>query len=425
MNILAALILLLLPACATDPSSDSSNGEPPVLDRRIEVLPVFFIPVDQESPDQGMEDDLLTHLDLARDRYRILLKDRDTFRIAPGGALRYQAANDLLFYRAQMEGPSPENHIVSELLDHLGTDRHHCGFVLLVVIMNPADQWPVGGGIPINAGLNTGGGYVELSSWLLDAGTHFQSTLQHELGHAFGLPHSDVYGFDMAGHISIMSYNPDHWWTGFTPPDDPGVLAPEDLRALNLNTLLFPDFMFDHALDVPVGYSLPTTFIVLYPPILLPGQPVYRVMAASSSGSSEGTVPENAVNRSIHAESTFSDQTMWVSGVVDDTGWIPLTVEFPSPETLDWITIHSRHQGETNPVESIRVEVFLNGDFIALTDKIITVPDDWVTFPARTSDTWRFSFRPGSSGKVTIRGLQFFDGKVQLYPPLFPYTPAG
>ncbi len=415
----------LLPACAEDPPTGPSQDNPPVLDRTIEVYPVFFIPTDQDPPGPAMEADLIAHLEIARDRYEVLLKKRDTFQIRSGGALKYQAEHDLLFYRAQMEGLAPLNHIAGELLDHLGTDRHRCNYVLLVIVMNPVDQWPVGGGIPINAGLNTGGGYVEMSSYLLDGETVFQSTLQHELGHAFGLPHSDVYGFDMESHISIMSYNTDHWWSGFTPPADPGVLAPEDLRALALNTLVFPEFTFDPAVDVLPGYTLPTSFIVLYPPISLPGEPEYRVAATSMSGSSEGTDPENAVNRSIWAHNTFNDQTMWVSGDAGGSGWVPLTVEFPVVETLDWISIHSQHQGGTNPVEAVRVEVQLNGEFIELAEKDVSSPDAWVTFPGRTSDVWRFTFRPGSSGRVTIRGLQFYDSNVQLYPPLFPYTPSG
>ncbi len=415
----------LLLACAKDSPTRPSQNDPPALDRTIEIYPIFFIPTDQDPPDSGMESDLIAHLEIARERYEVLLKNRDTFQIRSGGALKYQAEHDLLFYRARMEGVAPENHIVAELLDHLGTDRHRCNYVLLVVVMNSVDQWPVGGGIPINAGLNTGGGYVELSSFLLDGDSVFQSTLQHELGHAFGLPHSDVYGFDMETHISLMSYNTDHWWTGFTPPEEPGVLAPEDLRALALNTLVFPDLIFDPVVDVPAGYALPASFIVLYPPISLPGQPDYRVTATSASGSIEDTVPENAVNRSIWAVNTFNDQTMWVSGDAGNSGWVSLTVEFPVVETLDWISIHSQHQGGTNPVEAVRVEVQLNGDFVELAGRDLSSSDDWVTFPARTSATWRFSFRPGSSGRVTIRGIQFYDGNVQLYPPLFPYSPSG
>ncbi|MFC1499412.1 hypothetical protein ACFL6T_00135 [Candidatus Zixiibacteriota bacterium] len=415
----------LLLACTSDPPTGPSSDDPPALDRVIEVYPVFFIPTDQDPPDAGMETDLLAHLDIARDRYEVLLNNRDTFRIRSGSALRYQAENDLLFYRAQMEGPAPLNHIAGELLDHLGTDRHRCDYVLLVVVMNPADQWPVGGGIPINAGLNTGGGYVELSSFLLDGDSAFQSTLQHELGHAFGLPHSDVYGFDMETHISIMSYNPDHWWTGFTPPEDPGILAPEDLRALALNAQIFPDLTFDPVGDVPPGYLLPSSFIVLYPPILLPGEPEYLVIATSTSGSSEGTEPGNAVNRSIWAANTFNDQTMWVSGDSGESGWVPLTVEFPVAEALDWISIHSQQQGGANLVETVRVEVRINGNFIELAEKDLTGPDDHVTFPSRTSDVWRLSFRAGTSGKVTIRGIQFFEGNVQINPPLFPYMPSG
>ncbi len=94
--------------------------------------------------------------------------------------------------------------------------------------MNPNDGWPAGGGRPFNGGFNTGGGIVIMSSNGLDRAPNFQSTLQHELGHAFGLPHVDVYGYDMQTNMSMMSYNPSHHTNGFEPSATPGRFIPED-----------------------------------------------------------------------------------------------------------------------------------------------------------------------------------------------------
>ena len=95
-------------------------------------------------------------------------------------------------------------------------------------MMNPKDDIPTPGGRPLNGGFNTGGGIIILSSFTLDRSPYIQSTLQHELGHAFGLPHVDVYGYDMKTNASIMSYDPRHHTKGFTESRKPGKLIPED-----------------------------------------------------------------------------------------------------------------------------------------------------------------------------------------------------
>ena len=121
-----------------------------------------------------------------------------------------------------------------ELMQELKTNRHTCPYVFCTVVMNPKSRFPVGGGRPINGGINTGGGILVISSYALDRIPNFQSTLQHELGHAFGLPHVDVYRYNMKTNPSIMSYNPIHKTNGFRPARRPGKLIPEDIRALTL-----------------------------------------------------------------------------------------------------------------------------------------------------------------------------------------------
>lgn len=63
----------------------------------------------------------------------------------------------------------------------------------------------------MNGGFNTGGGTILIASRHFTDRPNGQSTLQHELGHAFGLPHIDAYGYPLRGNSpSIMSYNPKH-----------------------------------------------------------------------------------------------------------------------------------------------------------------------------------------------------------------------
>ena len=124
------------------------------------------------------------------------------------------------------------------------------------MFVNPTESYPRGGGRPINGGVNTGGGIVVISSHAMKTKPNFQSTLQHELGHAFGLTHVNVYGYDMGSSDSIMSYNPGHHTRGLKPSKTPGILIPEDLRGLALNNRAFVDLEFDESEQVPKNYKL-------------------------------------------------------------------------------------------------------------------------------------------------------------------------
>jgi len=74
-----------------------------------------------------------------------------------------------------------------------------------------------------------------------------------------------------------------------------------------------------------------------------------------------------------------------------------------------------------NRAEAVNVEYFDGTSFRTLCQNTISAPDVELEFPNLAVRTWRFSFLPGASRKVTIRGLEFFDGGIQLYPPLYPY----
>jgi hypothetical protein len=196
----------------------------------------------------------MRHLLWSQTRYRELLRGQDTFDIAQNAPAVYKAEHPLGFYKGLPENSAPQ--VVKELLAYLKTDRTACKYILLTVMMNPHQDFPGGGGRPINGGFDTGGGIVVLSSFALDRFPNFQSTLQHELGHSFGLPHVDVYGYSITTSDSIMGYNPAHHTKDFTPSRTPGIFLPEDLRGLGMNKRAFPDFSFDPDSDIPKGYTL-------------------------------------------------------------------------------------------------------------------------------------------------------------------------
>ncbi len=219
----------------------------------VRVLPVFFVPVDEVMPTNSQITALMRHLTWTQQRYREMLGGRATFEIAGTQPIVYRAREASAFYRAQPEGAAPN--YVEELLAYTKHDRYSCPFVFLVLYVSPSQDFPTGGGRPLNGGYNTGGGVVILSSYALDRAENFQSTLEHEIGHSFGLPHVDVYGYSMDNCKSIMSYNRRHWTKGFRPSATPGVLIPEDLRGLALNQRVFPGLQFSRA-DLPAGYRM-------------------------------------------------------------------------------------------------------------------------------------------------------------------------
>lgn len=230
------------------------NGKQVVYLEKVTVLPVFFVPSDATEPTENEKQMINRHLILAQEWYKKNLKDRDTFVIEKE-ALIYKSPHDLKYLADSTDLGAAK--IVTELMERLKVNRYSLPYVLMIIVMNPNADFPAGGGRPINGYVNAGGGIVLASSyWFNDPNNHFQSTLEHELGHAFGLMHIDVYGYDQTTSKSIMSYNENCQWRGFDAPFDQCTLLPEDLQALARNKLVFPKFYFDKEKDMPAGYAL-------------------------------------------------------------------------------------------------------------------------------------------------------------------------
>lgn len=237
--------------------------------KSVEVLPVFYVPAGEKGPSGMQMDKLNRHLQIARKRYFELLKGRDTFRISNKTPPVLRSCNNIVAVKNDLAKEALN--IVAEVLEFLGHDRFDNPYVLLIVILNSHDENPPGGGRPINGGVNSGGGIVLVSSFVLDNSPSFQSTLQHELGHSFGLLHVDVaFLYDMGKSASIMSYNLSHHWNGFEPPAEQGILLPEEQKILSRNKLVFPGFWFDPAADIPDGYRMSEKALILGPMALPP-----------------------------------------------------------------------------------------------------------------------------------------------------------
>jgi hypothetical protein len=413
--------LATLAALAIGAAAPTQQAVPPA---EIKVLPVFFVPKGEVGPNGARVEKLMRHLNWSRTRYREMLSGRDTYTIAQSKPHVYRADRPLSFYRSQPESGVPQQ--VSELLESLKFNRYTCPYVLLVVVMNPANDFPNGGGRPLNGGYNTGGGVIAMSSFALDRIPYFQSTLQHELGHGFGLPHVDVYGYDMKSNPSIMSYDPRHHTNGFSPSAVSGRLIPEDLRGLALNRRAFPKLEFDADKDVPQGYTIAERIVTLGP-MVIPGQPD-GIRVTTTSGEDYGSKVANIVQGQIlpskkTGKVTFDGKLMW-SSAKTATGWATVDVSFPYEVELTGIGVHSQHSGQYHPARAVRVRVRANeGPFRDVANAELKSVDETVALPKTKGKTWQFDFQADETNCVVLRGLQFFSGDDELFPPLVPYRP--
>jgi hypothetical protein len=387
----------------------------PAVGPRVSVLAVFAVPPDQADPSTDQRERLMRHLRWAQRRWAVLLAQRDTFALAEPAPRVVRLARPLASYRTLPESGVPQ--MLAELLGQLGFDRFTCPYILVIVVMNPADDFPTGGGRTINGGVDTGGGLVALSSFALDRIPFFQSTLQHELGHGFGLPHVDVYGYDMRTNPSLMSYDPAHHTDGFNDTATPGTLIPEDLRALRFNRAVFPALARDSATGPPSSYELRP--MVCLGPMDIPGQPPYRIDVTTSSGETYGSRAQSIVGGRLAPSSgpgiTFDPNGMWQSDRTS-TGWVSVDVTFPIGVTVDRIGVHSQHSGIYHAATGIRVEAAAGGPYRTVVTQDLTLVDEDVRFAPVTARTWRLSFRAGESGSVTIRGIDFFLGPGAVFP---------
>ncbi len=360
----------------------------PTLPKEVDVLPVFFVAKGESLPTQQQKSLLMKHLKMSQDRYRELLGD--TFRIAREMPDVYRGKRPFAFYR-EHDGGAP--HFVGELMEHYGFNRFNCPYVFMILVMNPRDDFPPGGGRPCNGGYNTGCGLRQMSSFALDKVPNFQSTLEHELAHGFGLPHVDVYGYDMKTSDSIMSYNQAHHTKGLRPSATPGRFIAEEFRAASFNKRVFKEFRFDPATDGPAGESI-SPRIVCLPPLDIPGQPRWNIKVTTASGETFGSKVSNIVHNQIKPSKgsgvTFDPHTMW-SSAASQTGWVSFDLTFPFPVTLAKMGIHTQHSGLYHPANRAKVQVRMDDadDFRDVAESELGTVDALITLPETRGKTWR------------------------------------
>ena len=408
------LLLPLQPLCAS-----INEGDVP---EHVKVMPVFFVPLGKKEPSKNQIQKLTRHLRLSQRYYRKMLKSRDTFEIEKKTPLVIHGRYSVEHYRLKDQPNKMNYEPFCEILAKCRWNRFNCPYALVIIIMNSKENWPGAGGRPFNRGFNSGGGLVYMPSYALDNTPWFQSSLQHELGHSFGLVHVDCYGYDQEKNRSIMSYNTDLRWKGFQPPKKHGVLIPEDLRALSKNKKVFPNFYFNPATDIPSHYKIHKIAIRLDLSGKFPGQKDYQIKVETDSGETNGSSVSNVVHNMIKPKNSgFNSHRMWHSEI-SETGWVSATLTFPVPVTLCKVAVHSQHSAKYHQAHEVRIQAEEEEGFVDVCQEPLISADTYVSFSKHKSAVWRFFFRAGSSKQVVIRGLRFFSSPTnEIFCPTYPY----
>ena len=412
--VVVAWLVIGLDSASAQKTEDKSRKHyfPP---ERVSVMPVVFTPKGEKTPGRELNAPILRHLQWTQRRYGELLGT--TFEIEDK-VRRFRGAKTLEEYR-ERDGNAVLD-FAAELLKEYGYNRFNSPYVFLILVVNPKDDWPLGVGSVLNGGYNTGGGATMMSIDALLKKPNGQSTLEHELGHTFGLPHVIAYGIEMNGNNpSMMSYNQAHWSRGFEPSLQPASLIPEDIRGLALNDRVFPNLEFSAAKDVPRDYKLFWTPMPLVP-VKLEGQPDYTIEVKSNAGAAFNSKLENCVvgyfRKSPGPELSFDAGSMWHSEPVAEKATIDLT--FPFPVELTRIRLYSGHSGQYHPVKAFSVSVSTaNGEQKLLANHEMKSFDGDVTFSATESQQWHLEMTPSESKNIVLRGLRFYSGTTEIFPP--------
>ena len=418
---LHGIVILLLTLCVSDTAwaqktaagkNEAKHYFPP---ERLSVMPVIFTPKGESVPKKDLDAVILRHLKWTQRRYGELLGT--TFEIEDK-VQRVGGKKTLPQYRKR-EGDAVLD-FAAECLDHFKYNRFNCPHVFLMVIVNPKDDWPLGVGCALNGGYNTGPGALMMSTDVFTKLPNTQSTLEHEIGHSFGLPHVDVYGIDLNGNSrSLMSYNRQHWTKGFEPAVSPATMIPEDIRGLALNDRALPNLEFSESNDVPKDYKLFWTPIPLNR-CKLDGQPDYAIDVRTNAGAAFDSKVENCVvghfRPSPGPEVSYDAGSMWHSEAVSST--VTLDLKFPFPVELTKIRLYSGHSEKYHPVKSFACSVpSPNGTPKTLARHEMKSFNGEVTFTATESQDWHLELTPGESKTVVIRGLRFYSGTTEIFPP--------
>jgi hypothetical protein len=146
-------------------------------------------------------------------------------------------------------------------------------------------------------------------------------------------------------------------------------------------------------------------------------------MSGADSGEAFNTKAQNVVQKTImpsKPEFGFNNQQMWHSAQTQN-GWVSLTLTFPTEITLSGMGVHSQHSGQAHAARAVRIEPQVRGNWHQVLQTNLTSIDQKVTFQPATAQVWKINFQAGPSKWVVIRGLQFYSGNEEVFPPMIVY----
>lgn len=390
----------------------------------IHVKPVFFVPKNEQPPTQQQLTKLSKHLKITQKWYKRMLLDRDTFGLVKGKPQVIDGDYTLDEYLEKYDNIALQ--VTSEILTKLNLTRFNCPYLFFIVLMQSNKDSPGPSGVPFNGGTNNGPGLVITTSYRLDTYSSIQGTIQHELGHSFGLMHTAVYGYDMNTNPSIMSRgNTSIKHNGFRL-NPKTTLIPEDLRVLSYNKKVFPKFYYDLKNDIPEGYDISNVFRSFGSREIL-GQKSFKIIVSTEDHELEGTAASNIVHTAIRTDKYqnlkssvgFDPKTMWLGKPED--GIITATLTFPIPVSLSKLCVHSGCGGKYHSAKSIQVQVEKEGEFVDVCTYELKSLDEYVSFKKTEAQVWHLSFKTQKNSKIVIRGVRFFTNQCEIFSPVIPY----
>ncbi|MEM6997236.1 MAG: hypothetical protein AAF721_42420 [Myxococcota bacterium] len=458
-----------LPGAPIEVPSDHFTPPP-----KLAVLPVIVIPSDQQSAVGDLalaSNNFGVSLQIARRKYETMLHrdkhDRGTFTLASWNEAAgiattvgssTQAVEPMVVEidetAAEVAGQyfSEDYSFAGAVLDAAGCVQATCPFVFAIsVVGDPFFQGSVNreGGRKMNHGLNNAGGvaffnYEAGPLGISEATTNvtFQSTLLHELGHAFGLPHIFAYcgGSCPDTHAasespSIMSYNIDNQIRGCGYPNRssapcaypgdavvdalPGTLIAEDIRVLDHNDRGFPQLDWVIALDGDVTYrgtAVENTDL---------GDHTTVDMTTPHQG--DGSPPTVLIGDKGQSMLEFfegeNNLRMWRSEWVGNNGWATVHVSLPDTLKLHRVDVYSGYASGSAMMTGAR----LRRGRTTVDERLFTGPvgNSHLSSPAGTlGSSFDIDVRAGGTGLVVVRAIRLFgevDGEiVEVYPSVEP-----